>query len=366
MREVKKLILLMPELEQRIAAFAKLGLFMAQDTRLKEDAQLKGISDYFAEGFEQVKKEAELYNHWFTPENIEHALKTWSETLTEKNLRQWTEAYPPDHWNGGGKTVAVIMAGNLPLVGFHDFLTVLMTGNKILAKPSSDDQHLLPFLAQILVAIDKDFAPQIEFAEGNIKNFDAVIATGSNNSARYFEQYFGKYPHIIRKNRTGVAVLDGSENAEDLHAFSEDVFRYFGLGCRNVSKAYLPKGFDTNRIFEAFYNFKHLAEHTKYGNNFDYNRAIYLMEKQPFLENGFFVMKEDERIHAPVSVMHYEYYDDLEAVHHQIRDNENNIQCVVSNLEGLSKRIPFGSSQKPGLMDYADQVDTVKFLAELP
>lgn len=352
--------------EERLAAFEKLGRFMSQYQQERQDEDLQKLNKFFLEHYRTAIQEANLFNHWFSEDNLHFALQQWSEALTRENLEKWTAMYSDEHWQTNDpKTIAIIMAGNIPLVGFHDFLSVLMTGHKALAKPSSDDEKLLPVLVQVLVAIDKRFADRIVLADGRIKDFDAVIATGSDNSARYFEHYFGKYPNIIRKNRTSVAVIQGDETEEQLKKLGEDVFRYFGLGCRNVSKLYLPEGFNTDRIFEALFDFSDVANNKKYGNNFDYNRAIYLLEKIKFLENGFVILREHESLHAPVSVLHYERYQDAEKLNQQLEEKAEKLQCVVSENSAITNAIPMGSTQQPALWDYADKVDPIKFLHSL-
>lgn len=352
----------MLELSRRISAFETLGRFLAQYKEDRQDEDLQKLNKFFLEEYRTAIDQAGIFNNWFTRENVEFSLQQWSEALSEENLKTWVDHYSEDHFNNDGtKTIAIIMAGNLPIVGFHDFLAVLLSGHKVLVKPSSDDQKLLPFIAQILVAIEKSFAYCITFAEGKIENFDAVIATGSDNSARYFDYYFSKYPHIIRKNRTSIAILDGDESEEELAGLSEDVFRYFGLGCRNVSKLYLPEGYDNDKIFKSFFEYKHVIDNKKYGNNYDYNRAIFLMEKQAFFENGFVILKESESLHAPGAVLYFEHYSNKAELEDKLKEQEQEIQCVVgrSNLE---HNIAFGNTQKPQLWDYADHVDTIKFL----
>ncbi|MGB0177295.1 MAG: acyl-CoA reductase, partial [Owenweeksia sp.] len=268
------------DLADRISAFAILGRFLSQYEKENQDGDLKKLNQYFLHDLRHNVQQAGVYNNWFTKDNVEFALQQWSEALTAENLQAWVQRYPADHFlQDTPKTIAIIMAGNIPMVGFHDLLTTLLSGHKALIKPSSDDNILIPFICQVLVAIDKRFASFITLADGRLVDFDAVIATGSNNSSRYFDHYFSKYPHVIRKNRTSVAVLNGDESEADLQNLSEDIFRYFGLGCRNVSKLYLPKGFDLDRLFKAFYDKKEVIDNKKYGNNYDYNRAIYMMEK---------------------------------------------------------------------------------------
>ena len=356
----------MLDIATRISAFETLGRFISQYKEERDDEDLKKINTFFLDGFRQTIVEAGTYNNWFTKDNVEFALQQWSEALKRESLEKWVDKYPAGFFDvKSPKTVAIIMAGNIPLVGFHDFLTVLMSGNKVLAKPSSDDDKLLPFLAQILVAIDKSFAEYISMATGQLKEFDAVIATGSDNSARYFEHYFGKYPNVIRKNRTSVAVLSGNETPEELLELGKDVFQYFGLGCRNVSKLYLPKGYDIDKVFQAFYNFSHVIDNKKYGNNFDYNRAIFLLEKHDFLENGFVIIKDSDQLHAPAAVVYKEEYENINELNEKLEQLESQLQCVVSNDEAVNDRLPLGQAQYPNLWDYADKVDTLSFLQNL-
>lgn len=353
----------MLNLRERISAFEKLGRFMGQVREKSGDEDLRRINEYFFEGLQQVIREAELYNNWFTPENVHYAFAQWSDVLTEAKLKEWVEQYPEDHFEQEQpKTIAVVMAGNIPLVGFHDFLSILLSGHRVLVKPSADDNKLLPFLAQVLVAIERGFAERISFADGKITDFEAVIATGSDNSARYFEYYFGKYPHVIRKNRTSVAVLQGGEDEDVLVRLGEDVFRYFGLGCRNVSKIFIPRNYDLDKLFGAFYAYSGVIDNKKYGNNYDYNRAVLMMEKQEFLENGFMIIRKSESLQAPVSVVFVEEYEDRAALSEKIKALEGVLQCVVAELPELKQAIPFGTTQQPQLWDYADGIDTIHFL----
>lgn len=353
----------MLNLAKRISAFELLGRFIAQFEEESKDEDLSKLNTFFLEEYRQVMQHAGIYNNWFTPPNVQHALKQWSEALKKENLENWVSQYSEDHFNNdGSKTVSIIMAGNLPLVGFHDFISVLLSGHKTLVKLSSDDDRLLPFLSQILVAINKGFAHYIHFAEGKMENFDAVIATGNNNSSRYFDYYFSKYPNIIRKNRTSIAIIDGNESKEDLELLGEDIFRYFGLGCRNVSKLYLPTGYKLDPLFEGFFKYKEVIDNNKYGNNYDYNRAIFLLEKHDFFENGFVIMKKSEQLHAPGAVIFYEHYDDAEELNSKLTEMEDELQCVVGNSVNLNHPIAFGKTQQPQLWDYADHVDVIKFL----
>lgn len=353
-------------MKERLAALEKWGRFMAQSYTGTPDPELAKIHEHFDQPWQQALREAELFNPWFTQENLRHALETWGATLSRPGLEAWVSQYPALQAKPQApKTIAIIMAGNVPLVGMHDLLAVLVSPHHALIKPSSDDEKLWPVLLQILVALEPKFAPEIRLADGQIKQFDAVLATGSNNSARYFHYYFGKYPHIIRQNRSSVALLDGQESPEELQALGEDVFRYFGLGCRNVSKVYLPEGFDWDRLFGAFYDFQAVKDHNKYGNNYDYNRAIYLMENIPFMENGFFILREHSPLHAPVSVMHVAHYQDREAVLEELSEKRNEWQCLVSRQKLPLPTVNPGQTQQPGLMDYADEEDTLQFISAL-
>ena len=334
-------------IESRIQALVQLGRFLNKYTKSGAEADSK---------LELAINKSSVYNGWFTPKNIRKALSAIVEMLSEDQLKSWSYIYNLH----GCKRVAIIMAGNIPLVGFHDLLCVLISGHTAIVKMSSDDNQLLPVIIEALKKIEPNFADKIHFTEEKIENFDAVIATGTNNSARYFENYFDKYPNIIRKSRSSVAILDGSESEEELKGLANDVFQYFGLGCRSISKVFLPKDYDLNLLFNAFYAHKEVIYNKKYGNNYDYNKAVYLMGQHDIIENGFLIMKQETSLKSPVSVLHYEFYDDLQLVHRLIADYQEKIQCVTGR--GF---IPFGKSQCPALDDYADGVDTMAFLQSL-
>lgn len=350
-------------LSQRMHALEQLGNFMRQLTTVpfeKHPAVLH--NDIF---FDKVQTEIEMSVHrnaWFTHENIVFSFKSWSDSLTKHNLEQWTKSYQFN--DKQPKTVGLIMAGNIPLVGFHDFISVLITGNKALVKLSSNDQKLLPILAEYLQKIAPEFENYVTFTESKLEHFEAVIATGSNNSARYFDYYFGKYPHIIRKNRNSVAVLTGEETEEELELLGEDIFRYFGLGCRNVSKIFIPRNYDFNLIFKAIYPYQNLLAYKKYSNNYDYNKAVYLMSLFKIYDNGFLILKEDNSYASPIASLFYEYYDNLAQLNDQLKTNQDQIQCIVGH-SSIPNSIPFGTTQKPNLWDYADRVDTIDFLLKL-
>ena len=351
-------------INSRIEGMKKLGQFMAQ---FKVDGQknpdVMSINEVHYDNVESAIHQAKILNGWFTEENVRSSFSAWGESLTEEKLNIWLGSYDLSITTKS-KSVGIIMAGNIPLVGFHDFLTTVLSGHKAVIKLASDDSLLMPLILEVLTTIDPEFSNYFEIVDRLI-SVDAVIATGSNNSARYFEHYFGKYPHIIRKNRTSLAVLTGEETKEDLEKLGRDMFLYFGLGCRNVSKIYLPKNFDINRIFEAIYPYNELANHNKYANNYDYNKAIYLLNKEPLLENGFVLFREAKEINSPVAVMLYERYADLKELKQTINAMRSEIQCVVTNAESILGAVPFGKAQHPDLWDYADGVDTMEFLLSL-
>ncbi|MEW4922524.1 acyl-CoA reductase [Algibacter sp. 2305UL17-15] len=351
------------QLQERINAFVKLGDFIRQFSNevVQKDDKVEHNALFF-DGFKHQLKLAEEHNGWFTTKNITFALNSWSEALTFDNLSKWLQPYEISE--SEPKKVAIIMAGNIPLVGFHDFLAVLISGHSVLVKQSSNDKHLLPFLAKYLEFVAPEFKGRITFSESKLENFDAVIATGSDNTARYFEYYFKGKPSIIRNNRNSVAVLTGNESEEDLKNLSEDIFRYYGLGCRNVSKIFVPKDYDFTSFFEGIYHWHPIINKAKYANNYDYNKAVYLMSEFDMLENGFFMIKEDESYASPIATAFYEYYDSPEALKKKLGADADKIQCIVSN-GFMENEIPFGHTQKPQLWDYADSVDSIKFLLSI-
>ncbi|WP_324027586.1 acyl-CoA reductase [Maribacter sp. BPC-D8] len=343
-----------------IEAFVKLGNFLSTFCELITSNTISDhLNDKWIERFKTEAVRAQHYNGWFSEENVVHAFQEWSNVLTQSNLENWLNAY--DLNSNEEKTVALIMAGNIPLVGFHDLLCVLVTGNKALVKLSSNDQKLIPLLIDYLIEIEPFFKDRVTFTKEKLENYDAVIATGSNNTARYFEFYFGKKPNIIRKNRNSVAVLTGKETTEELTALSEDIFRYFGLGCRSVSKIYIPKEYNIDTFFKAMFPYSDIINHNKYANNYDYNKAVYLMSEFKILDNGFLILKEEKSFGSPIASLFYEYYEDIPALKNYLHNEEDKIQCIVSSgvIEG---EILFGQTQKPSLNDYADGIDTVDFL----
>ncbi|MBA4134953.1 MAG: acyl-CoA reductase [Flavobacterium sp.] len=343
--------------------FIALGQFLSQ-FNIDQNQKKEGVlhNDLYFDAFVDLIQLSQSHNGWFTPEQVCHAVQSWAKALTEDNLNTWLSRY--DFSTIQPKTVGLILAGNIPLVGFHDFLSVLISGHKVLVKTSSNDQHLIKFLAQYLVTVSPEMDNNITFTDGKLENFDAVIATGSNNTARYFEFYFKDKPSIIRKNRNSVALLNGKESHEDLVLLGEDIFRYYGLGCRNVSKLFVPKDYDFQPFFKAIYEYKDVIFYEKYSNNYDYNKAVFLMSNFKLLDNEFLTLKEDSSYASPISSVFYEYYDDLEQIKLRLENDKGQIQCVVSN--GLTPNsIPFGKTQQPELWDYADNVDTLQFLIKL-
>lgn len=348
------------DLQQRINAFVKLGDFLSQFTTI--DVQKKENiphNELFYDGFIHQIKLAHEHNGWFTKANIYFAFNGWSKLLTKSNITTWISKYKFNN-DEPLKTIAIITAGNIPLVGFHDFLSVLISGQRVLVKQSSNDKHLLPFLAKYLEYVEPKFKGRIQFTEDKLERYDAVIATGSDNTARYFEYYFKDKPSIIRKNRNSVAVLTGNESEEELKALSEDIFRYYGLGCRNVSKLFVPHNYNFDDFFKAMYDWHPIINEAKYANNYDYNKAVYLMSEFNMLENGFLMLKEDKSFSSPIATVFYEQYKSLEELKELLKQNKDQIQCVVSN-NFIDDEIRFGQTQMPNLWDYADGVDTISF-----
>lgn len=310
------------------------------------------------EDWQAAKEKAYRENGWFIPAFTDRATLAIAEKFLQKDqLERWVAAYP-QLGQGPVRTVGIVMAGNIPLVGFHDWLSVFISGHKALVKLSSRDQVLLKHLLQKLSAWDAEAASLTGFAD-MLKGCDAYIATGSNNSSRYFEYYFSRFPHIIRKNRTSLAILTGNESREDLEKLADDVYLYFGLGCRNVTSIRVPEGYDFVPLLEAFRSYNHLADHHKYKNNYDYNLALHILNKKFYMTNGSILLVEDPAIFSPISQLHYAYYTDKNALEKELAGQED-LQCIVG--EGHTG---FGEGQQPGLSDYADGVDSLAFLSSL-
>jgi hypothetical protein len=338
-------------LPQRVSAFIQLGELLG---KVSENPQ---ESDWFP-AYEQAQAE----NRWFTFENISIALRGISEMLEAEKVENWLSNYSaiPET---GSKKVSLIMAGNLPLVGFHDLLCVLISGNKAVVKASSLDQVLIKKLVETLVGIEPSFEVAVELVDGRMEGFTHVIATGSDNSARYFEYYFGKYPNIIRKNRNSIAIINGDESLDELRALGKDIFRYFGLGCRNVSKVYLSDKMSPEIFLATLEDWNPIGNHSKYFNNYEYHKAIYLVEKMAHLDNGFLLLRDEPSLGCPVGVLHFQAYSTLDQMKAEVKIHEDQIQCVVaSDKLGIDNSVPFGKAQSPELWDYADGVDTMAFL----
>lgn len=330
----------MQTVNQRIELLDKLGKYMISNDMEWTDTKVK----------------ARLANSWFTDESIDTAIKNITEQyLQQDKLKAWVADYnvPNDK-----KLVGIIMAGNIPLVGMHDFICGFTSGHKLSIKLSSKDNVLFNHIIHKLKEWIPELKEEISITD-TLKGCDAYIMTGNNNSARYFEYYFGKYPNIIRKNRTSVAILDGTETEEELKELNKDIFTYYGLGCRNVSKIYLPENYDLNNLLKSTEDYKHVFQHHKYKNNFDYNLAIYLLNKEQYLTNEVVILRKCEDIFSPVSVLNYEFYSDRNALIELLQKNDN-VQCLVG-----SGYTPFGTAQTPDLHSYADNVDTMLFLSQL-
>lgn len=334
--------------QHAIPTLAQLGAFFKQQASEKPD----------------VFHRAYVTNNWFTEEFVVKAVNAWADELTEHKLKIWLSDYDTFP-TPAPKTVAIIMAGNIPMVGLHDLLSVLLCGHKAVVKLSDDDKVLMRWVIDALITINPEWESRIEITTERLpKNFDAVIATGSNNTNRYFEYYFKGKQSLLRKSRTSVAILTGNETPEDYEKLGADIFTYFGLGCRNVSKLYVPKDYDIALFYEGIASNYYHIDHHKYANNYTYHKAILLMNLTKHFDNNFLLLKPDDKIASPLGVMYYEEYNKLDEVKEIIDTHKSEIQCVVSK-QPFGNSVPFGKAQEPGLSDYADGVDTIKFLLEL-
>ena len=317
-----------------------------------------GITKSEFEQLEQLINKQFVLNGWFTKENVKKSLTALGELLTEENLNNWLNSYSFKETTI--KRIGIIMAGNIPLVGFHDFISTVLSGNIAVCKLSSDDKTLLPALASHLITFEPSLKDKIEFSIGKIGKVDAIIATGSDNSMKYFDQYFGHLPHIFRKNRTSIAILKGNESKEELELLGKDIFQYFGLGCRNVSHLLIPKGFKIDLFFEAIVDYHNIVNHHKYANNYDYNKAVYLMNKAELLDNNFVLLRRTEDLFSPLGMVHYHFYDSENEVQNYIDQYKEKLQVIVGK-----EHTPFGMAQCPSLNDYADGIDTIEWLSKL-
>ena len=331
-------------LKERISLFSSLGELIKNSLDAK---------------FEEKINQAIQLNPWFTKHHIKTSFDSISQMLEEENLVNWICSYNLSETKS--KDVLIITAGNIPIVGFHDLLCVLISGHKAILKISSKDNILMKYIIELLISIDSRIADYIVIVDDVVKSkYDALIATGSDNSSKYFNYYFKDYKSIIRKNRRSVAILNGEETDEDLKQLAKDIFLYFGLGCRNVSKLYLPSGYDTDKLFNAFFDYKDVINHLKYSNNYDYNKTVYLMNSEKLLDNGFVLLKEDKSIQSPVATVFFEYYNNRSDLNDFIEENKVLFQCIVSKDD-----IEFGQTQFPKINDYSDQVDTIEFLLSI-
>jgi hypothetical protein len=335
------------ELIERIKAFALLG---SKISNLSEEERGK------------IYDQARNLNPWFVPESVELSLKGIALFLNEEKLNQWASAYTLTEQN---KKVGLAMAGNIPLVGFHDYLSVLLSGNEVIIKLSSQDSYLLPLINEWLIEIEPRFANKIHVEE-RLKNIDAIIATGSDNTSRYFEYYFRNIPHIIRKNRSSIAILMGEEDTDQLTELGKDVFSYFGLGCRNISKVFVPEGYEFIKLLDSWAGYREIINHHKYANNYDYQKSILLVNKIPHLDNGFILLTQQEQLVSPISVLYFETYTTQTDLKNKVKIQKDKIQCIVSAKGWFDQSIPFGKAQQPDLWDYADSIDTMQFLADIP
>lgn len=330
-------------LNQRINAFVKL----ANNLLILEPFDKEALYD-----------KAQASNQWFRPHNIDEAITGIRSFLNEKDLKSWAERYS---FGSEQKKVGLVMAGNIPLVGFHDLMCVLISGHKAVVKLSSQDEVLGRYVIDTLFKIEPRFVEFIEIAE-RLNHVEAVIATGSDNTARYFEYYFKHIPHIIRKNRTSCAVLDGKESEADLHELGKDIFQYYGLGCRNVSKIFVPEGFDFPFFFRSIESYQPIINHHKYNNNYEYRKSIFLVNRHDHLDNGFLLVQENESLASPISVLYYEYYKNPTLLKQKLEIQKEKIQCIVSRGGYWPASFNLGQAQMPKIDDYADGVDTMKFL----
>jgi hypothetical protein len=344
---ISKLLLMGLTLDQKISLLCQLNNYLNEGSAALDD----------------VKALAKVQNPWFTLESIDFALNGISNSyLSEVALKNWTSNYAI---STDSKVIGTVLAGNIPLVGFHDLISIFLANHKALIKLSEKDNALITHLIEKLISFDESVSDYFAIVN-QLKGFDAVIATGSNNTGTYFRKYFSKKPNIIRGNRNGIAILSGNETNEDFEQLGKDIFTYFGLGCRNVSKIYVPKGYDFKPLLEGLHEFNKVNLHHKYRNNFDYNIALFLLNKQDFMNNGSLILKESEHIPSRIASCHYEFYDSIDELSSQINVKMDTIQCITSNLEiDNIKTIPLGKAQEPSLSDYADGIDTMEFLTRL-
>jgi len=339
-------------LEKRIDAFSGLGTVMRDSAA--------GVTGGHDGGFGGLIDTLHISNPWFTPDNVRRAVSSIGNILTTEKLHTWLSAYP--ELNDGHKpaTVGVVMAGNIPLVGFHDLLCVLITGNRLQAKLSTKDEQLMRAAVETLISLEPALKDYIQLTTGKLSGFDTVIATGSNNTSRYFEYYFRDKPSVIRRNRNSIAILDGTETADELTLLGDDILTYFGLGCRNVSKLYIPEGYDVTLLPDFWKSYETLRGHYKYAVNYDHNKAVMIVNREPFTDAGFIILRHDTSLTPPMAVVNYEFYDGPEMPQREAERLKSQLQCVAGH-----GHIPFGNAQQPELWDYADNIDIISFLLKI-
>jgi hypothetical protein len=348
------------DVEKRASLFGKLGeILFSYLNDERDDLNFKLILD-------EAVLRSKNNNPWFDEDSQRKALRAIALMLNKEAIYKWLASYPEImREKGNAQTVALIMAGNIPLVGFHDLMCVLISGNKALVKVSSNDPYLMPAILKILSRIEPEIESFVVFTSSIIKGFDAVIATGSNNSARYFEYYFSKYPHIIRRNRNGIALLHGNETTAELISLGDDVFSYYGMGCRNITKLYVPENYDFIPLIEAWQKWDFLKNHTRFFNNYEYHKAVFLVNSVPHLDSGFFLISSCKAIASPVAVLFYENYSDKLGLLNELGELKEKIQCITGDINTFTDVIALGTAQNPELGDYADGVDTMRFLIDL-
>lgn len=349
----RKMIFL--DTDSKIKSLSRLNELVLKAKAIAEDLN-ETIDFDDLTGFQKVVRQSTRENPWFTKDNIVEALSGIAYMLRPEALEKWVQEYDSNSAQPS-KRVGMVLAGNIPMVGFHDIFCTIVAGHQAIVKPSTSDLRLLPALFTMFEEALPEMDFPIEWVEGKLPKIDAVIATGSNNTSRYFEYYFKDVPHIIRKNRSSVAILNGEESDEELKELGKDIFSYFGMGCRSISKLYVHEDFELDRFFKSIYDYHPIVNHNKYGNNFDYYRALWMMNLESILENGFLILRPSEAIASPTSTLFFERYTDEDKVRESLKEKEAEIQCIVSK-----KDIPFGNSQFPELWDFADGVDTMKFL----
>lgn len=353
-------------LTKRINLLTKLGEVLNDYVDEKHNDLKHNISDVFRITLNEAVKNASILNPFFTDEFINYQFKAIGQALEKEKVTKFCQKYSDKlNTNHKNNTVAVIAAGNVPLVGFFDVVYAILANYKLKLKLSSNDNVLIPSIISIMESIEPRFEEKVEFVNGKIEGFDHLIATGNNNTAKHFEFYFKDYNKIIRKNKNSVAVLSGNETNKEMYDLADDILLYFGLGCRSVSKIYIPKDYNLDLIFNSINRYgEELMQHNKYMNNYLYNRTIYLMNSEKFLDNNFFIVKNSEQISSPIGVLHFEYYSSIYELNRKLKKNKDDLQCIVSSIDQINNSIPFGTSQQPNLEDFADEIDVMKFLLD--